>query len=129
MLLETNGHFPNEKARKEDEELRKLYQIFKKEHESIGNAYFIMKKTYAFYCKNDNKYIMKMKGIPQNTIKPNGDRYDIVFIDHYEELYKGNSVEYGFNNLRKNLFNDKTFISTNNMSRVVRANQRQKEYI
>lgn len=32
--LETIGHFPNEKAQKEDEELRKLYQIFMKEQEN-----------------------------------------------------------------------------------------------
>ena len=37
--LETIGHFQNEKAKKEDEELRKLYQIFMEEQENKEDTY------------------------------------------------------------------------------------------
>ena len=88
--------------------------------------------------ENKNANIYRVKGCPQQTIKPDGTKYFIVDTKFYRDIYALGKVGYDFNapleedgksicksfeTLKKTLWGDSTRISAHTMQRRFRPSQ------
>lgn len=90
-------------------------------------AYFLGKK---FYCiTTDNEPIMRIKGIPQQTIDEYGNKVQLVNIDLYNDVYNGKVITKEFFTLKKQLFTQKTNISQLKMKRDIKPNGKYELFI
>ena len=100
-------------------------------------SYFLGKKFYAIAVNNDyngktrddeDGNIYRIKGAPQKTINDDGSKKYLVEMPLYEKIYAGKSVDVSFATLKKNLFCEKTSISSYVMTRKIKPNCEYKEY-
>ena len=89
-------------------------------------AYFLGKKFYNITNEKDS--IIKVKGIPQQTIDKFGNKVKLVDTALFETIYSGKSVTRTFQTMKKNLFCDSSYISSHSMTRTVRGLQDFKLY-
>jgi len=98
------------------------------EHISQGESYWLGKKFYYMYDKED---IMKIKGIPINTIDNHGNKIKLIDKSLYEEVYNWRNgdkpITRKFKTLRKQLFGN-TQISSHEMERTITPNMKFKYY-
>ena len=92
---------------------------------SEGNdCYFLGKKFYYL----DNK-AMRIKGIPQKTIKPDGSKIQLVDKQLYMDVYNGLTVSKTFSVLKKNLYETKATITAFDMTRRIKPSGKYSEYL
>lgn len=97
-LQHTESDFLNS-MKLDGEELGNL----KLEHVSSGDAIFLGKKKYFFYCEIEKEDIMRMLGIPKITIDENGSDKVLLTPQVYEEVFSGKDVPMRFSTIRKSI--------------------------
>ena len=88
----------------------------KVEHISKGESYWLGKKFYYMFCGEENRDVIKIKGVPTKTIDKHGTTIQVVSKEDYISVYNGESVSKEFSTLYKKVFG-KTEISNLVMSR------------
>lgn len=100
-------------------------------------AYFLGKKFYCITMSDEyntkprdekDKNIYRVKGIPQTTIEDDGKRKYLVDVKMYEDIYKGETLLRSFKTLKKELFCEKTNISSYTMTRTIKGQTNYKLY-
>jgi hypothetical protein len=90
-------------------------------------AYFLGKKFYDITM--NGKDLIKVKGIPQQTIDKYGNKIQLVNTALFESVYVGNEEFRTFQTLKKNLFTQKSNISSHSMTRTIRGNMKYQLYL
>lgn len=93
------------------------------EKDAVKDTYFLGKKFY--YIKDDT---MKIKGIPGKTITDDGTEKKLIDKQLYKDIYNGKDVTKTFKTMKKQLFADKIYISSYDMTRTIKANCKYFEY-
>jgi hypothetical protein len=83
------------------------------------NHISMVKKNYCLE-DSDGSMIMRMKGIPMNTIDKAGNKVNLVNKEFYERIYNREVIVSKFCTLTKNLFGT-TAIRSNKMTRTTKA--------
>lgn len=102
----------------------------KVEKDTDGVSYFLGKKFYAIDCGDENIY--KIKGIPLKTIDENGNDVQLVDMKLYDDVYNwkvGDApIMKEFYTMKKDLFSQKSYISSHKMRRTITPNMEYKLY-
>lgn len=75
------------------------------EHISTGDAYFLGKKKYSFYCKLESEDVMRMLGVPKHSYEVDGTKKVLVTPQVYETVFNGKDVVLEFMQIRKTMEN------------------------
>jgi hypothetical protein len=89
-------------------------------------AYFLGKKFYAIFDNKGDTF--RIKGIPQNTIDDAGNKINLVDRKLYETIYSGKTDTKTFKTMRKSLYNEKTQISSHEITRTIKPNGIYREF-
>jgi hypothetical protein len=99
------------------------------EHKSKGASYWLGKKLYFMDCKLEGE-VMRVKGLPQNTIDEYGNTKKIVDKSFYEDLYnweQGDSIQRTFGILYKKVFGELE-ISSMRLTRTITPQMKYHEF-
>lgn len=75
------------------------------EHISDDEAIFLGKKKYCFHCEIDQKYIMRMLGVPAQTYNDEGTKFDLVTPQVYKNVFAGIDQRMEYMSIRKTMEN------------------------
>lgn len=73
------------------------------EHISDDHAIFLGKKKYCFHCEMEEKYIMRMLGVPSQTYTEEGTKIDLVTPEVYQKVFAGIDQRLEFMSIRKTM--------------------------
>ncbi len=76
----------------------------KPEHVSKGPSYWLGKKFYYLYCSVEEKEVIRIKGIPKETIDEHGTKKQLVDVKLYEEVFNGRAQTREFKSIRRDLW-------------------------